>query len=261
MRKSVPVLMAAVTAGLLLAGNASAAINLVTNGDFSTNGGNGQLGYNTTAAGWSVPNPGSPTYGSYTFVYNAGPGVSGTTADTSGANGQYGNVALWGPGDGGGLNGLTLSPDGGAFLASDPVYQSGAITQTIAGGLSTGAWYHLTFYFAGAQQTGFSGATFDGWNVTLGGAAVQSTATLNVTNHGFTGWQMADMYFMATGANSTLSFLATGGPAATLPPFALLDGVTLVAVPEPTTWALMIMGFGGIGAMVRTRRRQAALAA
>jgi len=31
-------------------------------------------------------------------------------------------------------------------------------------------------------------------------------------------------------------------------------------VPEPTTWGLMIMGFGGIGAMVRGRRRQAAFA-
>ena len=28
-----------------------------------------------------------------------------------------------------------------------------------------------------------------------------------------------------------------------------------VAVPEPTTWALMIMGFGGAGVMIRSRRR------
>lgn len=27
------------------------------------------------------------------------------------------------------------------------------------------------------------------------------------------------------------------------------------AVPEPTTWALMVMGFGGLGAMLRRRRR------
>ncbi len=30
-----------------------------------------------------------------------------------------------------------------------------------------------------------------------------------------------------------------------------------LGVPEPTTWALMILGFGGVGAMLRTRRRQA----
>jgi len=29
------------------------------------------------------------------------------------------------------------------------------------------------------------------------------------------------------------------------------------AVPEPATWGLMILGFGGVGAMVRTRKRAA----
>jgi hypothetical protein len=33
-----------------------------------------------------------------------------------------------------------------------------------------------------------------------------------------------------------------------------------VAVPEPATWALMIMGFGSVGAMIRFRRRGAAVA-
>jgi hypothetical protein len=28
-----------------------------------------------------------------------------------------------------------------------------------------------------------------------------------------------------------------------------------VGVPEPASWALMIMGFGGLGAVVRTRKR------
>ena len=31
-------------------------------------------------------------------------------------------------------------------------------------------------------------------------------------------------------------------------------------VPEPATWAMMLMGFGGLGAMLRRNRRQAALA-
>jgi hypothetical protein len=37
-----------------------------------------------------------------------------------------------------------------------------------------------------------------------------------------------------------------------------IDVFNAGAVPEPTTWGLMIVGFGGIGAMVRGRRRQAA---
>jgi hypothetical protein len=38
--------------------------------------------------------------------------------------------------------------------------------------------------------------------------------------------------------------------------FAPNDG-TFAAVPEPSGWALTIMGFGGLGAMLRTRRRTA----
>jgi len=34
-----------------------------------------------------------------------------------------------------------------------------------------------------------------------------------------------------------------------------------VAVPEPATWALMIVGFGGVGATIRARRRVFAAAA
>ncbi|WP_205854068.1 PEPxxWA-CTERM sorting domain-containing protein [Phenylobacterium kunshanense] len=41
----------------------------------------------------------------------------------------------------------------------------------------------------------------------------------------------------------------------------VLDDLTyttgVAAVPEPTTWALMILGFGGAGAALRTRRRAA----
>lgn len=36
--------------------------------------------------------------------------------------------------------------------------------------------------------------------------------------------------------------------------------IELGAVPEPATWALMMVGFGGLGAMIRRSRRQVALA-
>ena len=38
----------------------------------------------------------------------------------------------------------------------------------------------------------------------------------------------------------------------------LTDGYSFAAVPEPQTWALMIVGLGGVGAgLRRSRRRQA----
>lgn len=39
-----------------------------------------------------------------------------------------------------------------------------------------------------------------------------------------------------------------------------LDNIAVTAVPEPTTWALMISGFGMLGAALRGRRKAAALA-
>jgi hypothetical protein len=35
----------------------------------------------------------------------------------------------------------------------------------------------------------------------------------------------------------------------------LLDDVKLGAVPEPATWAMMLLGFGGAGALLRAQRR------
>lgn len=37
--------------------------------------------------------------------------------------------------------------------------------------------------------------------------------------------------------------------------------LSFAPVPEPATWALMIMGFGGLGAVLRSRRTKARLAA
>jgi hypothetical protein len=51
-----------------------------------------------------------------------------------------------------------------------------------------------------------------------------------------------------------LVFLAQGTPAGG-PPVALLDGVTLNAVPEPSTWAMVLVGIGGLGLAARSRRK------
>jgi hypothetical protein len=40
----------------------------------------------------------------------------------------------------------------------------------------------------------------------------------------------------------------------------LLDNITLASVPEPATWAMMIMGLAGVGAALRNRRKDQASA-
>ena len=67
----------------------------------------------------------------------------------------------------------------------------------------------------------------------------------------------ANFTFTANSSTELLSFLAVGTPAANLPPFALLDGVSLTAVPEPSTWALMLVGFSGLGYATLSSRRPA----
>lgn len=40
------------------------------------------------------------------------------------------------------------------------------------------------------------------------------------------------------------------------PSFLLLDDLRMTNVPEPSTWAMMLLGFGGAGALIRRRRAQ-----
>ena len=57
-----------------------------------------------------------------------------------------------------------------------------------------------------------------------------------------------------TSGSYSLSFANAGGDNQG----ALLDNVSISGVPEPTGWAMMLLGFGGLGATLRTRRRATA---
>ena len=253
-------------AGLaMLVGSSNAqAANLVTNGSFesitnsdgsSTTVG-GQLGYNKTATGWTVPvpnsNSSSSTYNSinsYSFLFTPGSAANGT-----GVTGQYGGFQLWGPGNGS-ANGLpATSPNGGNYIATDSAFQNNgvsSISQTLSG-LITGQQYAVSFYDAAAQQQGFDGATTDQWQVSLGNQTLNSTA-FSIPTHGFSGWKAESLRFTATSSSSVLNFLATGGPNG-LPPFALLDGVSVNAVPEPSfVWGLGAMMAFGLSAAFKAK--------
>ena len=89
--------------------------------------------------------------------------------------------------------------------------------------------------------------------------------------NGFLGTALSTMTFNDIGSNSALA-AGPGGAG----PYAITERYTVTAssinsanstivvrsaVPEPATWAFMILGFGGAGAMIRSRRRALALAA
>jgi hypothetical protein len=227
--------------------------NLVQNGNFSLTStpGSYQFGTGYESGGNPVDTLTDWTTSGYNFVFAPGSGTSGTTADTTGATGSSGNVKLWGPGDGS-SNGLTLSPVGGNFVGADGAYDVGAISQTIVG-LVPGTTATVSFYWGGAQQSGYTGQTTDYWTVQLGSQS-QNTTTVTVPSEGFSGWTLVTMTFTVTAATETLSFTATGTPSG-VPPFALLDGVSLSDVPEPGSWSLLVSGLVGLIGYQRWRRR------
>lgn len=233
-------LLAFAAAAALSTGAASASTELIVNGGFET-GDYGQINWGGhQLSGW--------TSNGYNFLFN------GSNVDNGGTSGSYGNLQLWGPNNGA-SNGLQASPVGGNFVAADGAFEMAPLQQTV-NGLVAGQQYNLTFYWAGAQQSGFDGATTEQWQVSLGNQT-QSTAIKDNVNHGFTGWQKETFTFTASGASEVLCFLAVGTPAG-VPPFSLLDGVSMVAVPEPQTWGMLGPGLGLVGFAARRRKAKAA---
>jgi hypothetical protein len=234
---------------VVLSGDASADLQ---NGDFATNGGAGQLTVNTTLANWTGGGR-EGTFGSQTtppvFVFT--PGTT-TQLQTTGVTGDafMGNVRFWS---------ATAAPGGGVIVAADGDHDwRGSISQNVSG-LTVGGTYSLAFNWAGAQQFGFDGATTEAWQVTFGSSTL-STPTVSTPSHGFVGWQTAEMTFTATSASELLTFTADGTPGG-LPPWLLLNGVTLTPSPAPEPSSAILFGVGVGVVVVGLRRRRAIMSA
>ena len=121
-------------------------------------------------------------------------------------------------------------------------------------GLTIGQSYRVGFDLAGNPLNG--PATYQ-MNTTTSGAQVAAfsvdvTGANSVTNMG---WTRRFFTFRAVSTAQDLQFLGqSDGPFG-----AVIDNVSLSAVPEPAAWMMMIGGFGLVGLMAR--RRQPVVAA
>ncbi len=118
-----------------------------------------------------------------------------------------------------------------------PVGSIGSLSQTI----STVAGHSYLFSFMlrnlGGAPNSFS-ASFDGNSVySLADSGAFSALTQSFLVH-------------ATGTSTTVQFDFRHDPS-----FWGLDAVSVAGVPEPATWAMLILGFGVIGGAVRRRQR------
>lgn len=105
--------------------------------------------------------------------------------------------------------------------------------------------FSLTSTGSAASHMNFTGVTFNGVGFPL---------TNNIPPPGvYSSGAISPFYFyVAEGGPQHLVVTGTGGASASW------SGVgSFAPVPEPATWGLMIVGFGGVGALLRSRRRQA----
>jgi hypothetical protein len=89
-------------------------------------------------------------------------------------------------------------------------------------------------------------------------ASIATSQKMTVPYQGTVGWEYTQVTLKADATTELLSFLAWGdnGSTVNLPPMAFLSGVDSPAglVPEPSTWAMMGIGFVGLAGAAWRRR-------
>lgn len=213
------------SAAFLLSATPALAANLLTNGSFEQ---------------------GTFTGGSFGFP-NAQQVNPGDTTTLPGWT-TGGNELAWDRNGQAGIN----SQDGIYNLDLTGFFDTKGTYASVAQSVATvaGSIYRLSFY--GGSYTPDSNI---GGIIASAGATTQtfSIPTATAPNAGNAQWTPFSLAFTAAGA-STLITLAGTNPGGGHPSFIGLDNVSVDgvgAVPEPTTWAMMLVGFGLVGFAMR----------
>ncbi len=183
--------------------------------------------------------------GGASFTNYEGSQTFGSWKVTGSGNGPYGAAGIdlmggyWAP----------PSPGGGSVDLDG--LAPGGITQTLTN-LAAGS-YSLSFYLSGNPDGGPSTKTVE---VAIGNVAKSFTYTVTGANSSANmHYELMTLNFnLDSSAAVDLSFRsldANGSPFG-----GVIGDVSIAAVPEPTTWAMMILGFMGVGFMAYRRKRQ-----
>ncbi len=165
----------------------------------------------------------------------------------------------------GGAFGEAILPNAVATLSPDPVGKSVAyfssdtanphsLSQMV--NLVAGITYNIGFDYY-APQNGIDNPNNATLSFNIGGVPVGSTLTAGqpLGTPGKT-WINFGTSFVASNTAPTLLELQFRGLGVTAADFAVDRVYLTAAVPEPSTWALMLLGFGAVGGAMRMKRRK-----
>ena len=237
------VLSAATAFAVLILGSQAFATNLITNGGFD----------DVSVATIAAANPGLafPYINSPNYVYPGSPGGPGTVGSWTFTNGP---IQPSGYPDGGA--GLVGTPPSGTPYFEGPAALSGSqyaflqdqgvLSQTFSSALAGATT--ITFYVASRDSTGHGSESIE---ALLNGVVIGSGTTQDSQ-----GFQLVTLSGTLNAGSNTLEFL---GQTLLTDQTAFFENVTVAAVPEASTWVMMILGFLGVGFAANRRKNRMAI--
>ena len=150
-------------------------------------------------------------------------------------------------------SGTNLAYEGLQYL--DLVGQGGFGTISQTFNTVVGQMYTLSFAYS---HNLFSGTPSASANFTVGGVDLVGSISHSTGSNSDLDWITYSGNFVASNTSTILTFNNRVGGANE---GVFLDAVSVQgAVPEPATWALMILGFGAVGVAMRRRHRKTTVA-